>query len=1203
MPDSDPDLTLTFVEQLGPTPTGYQRTSGGKGFKWVPPSPEKLSQLLPQYAIEALAGRGGMGAVYRGTQKTLDRSVAIKILPPEVDDEDASYTERFKNEAKIMAKLEHPAIVPVYDFGETSEGQLYFVMSFINGTDVHQMIQSQGRLPPEHALAITAHVCDALAYAHSHGVVHRDIKPSNVLINMEGQVKVADFGLAKVDDPSQSSGLTKTGLAMGTPDYVAPETLTLGMTVDGRADLYAVGVMLYQMLTGNVPRGAWKAASIMIPGIDPRFDAIVSKAMQHDREERYQTAAEMRHDLDVILTTPLVQTGGESSAAIPMQTLAQKPVAKGPQKPQGSGTIGSSDTSVRPSENGGAPAKPNVGSKSARAPLFIGIGAAVAAVLAFFTLSGGDKPTSSAEPTRTPSDFQVPETSVRSTIAQAQPSPMPSTTPPASTLMPAADETKLAPNQINDGPTPIAASPASTTSPPSIEKPDSPAPERAEPSPPRASVPPPTPVSNPSSSNSNTTPIAFPPGQWVKVFTKFEDLPEDLRRPVSGVNYEDGWIVVPDGAKAPFITLPPHGQKDPKRNWGWRGTFKDGSTFELRLRDISTPVEQFYGCKGSSIYHSERKGGDMAAVPLVETTEKLAAALSHQVSFAAVGAHLVARRDHEPPMMATDSRIADGHLRLVNLKGAVRDIEVINLDGIPEAEALRILGVDEKGNDLRALAAKQEQQKAEQAKAMDAIAAIPELKALHDAFVKLQAERVTAPFDADLAKLNTSYLGGLEREIAKEKQKGHLDGVLLLEAEKKLIADKLPVPTEDDAGTPDALKALRKTYRDAFAKLDATRTANLKQLTDPLSIRLKQLETTLTQQNRIDHAKTVREYQEGLSSVASGATPSRTNPSGRATTNGVSETVNEAARNVRALASKLAPKEIAEWVLSRQGKLTIEKSGQRMTIEAGIPIPTSNFKIIVVTLSQTRDPRDPISDTELENLAGLKDMKELHLQGRSGFTGSFLASLAASRDLESLTIAECSFQPEQMANLSLFPNLVRLRISGGQVAEALISLPPLRKLESLSIHGVPTPEVLQSLAKHPKLLDLKCISRQFSTDHFRAIASIKTLTSLELQSSPQGPETLAVLAPLSKLESIYFSMSIRAEQLSGLEAVKTLKRVIFYFDNENADAEGVAAKLKLAQGIQNVELLTASPDDQKIIMAAEVIQKALPKTKVTLRRR
>ena len=261
----------------GPTPSGFQRTQSG-GQMWQPPSVEHLQALLPQYEIEALIGRGGMGAVYKGKQRALDRPVAIKLLPPEFDNDEANFTERFKNEARIMAKLDHPAIVPVYDFGETSEGQLYFVMAFIDGTDIQHMIQSQGRLPAEHALAITAHVCDALAYAHDHGVVHRDIKPSNILINMEGQVKVADFGLAKVDDPS-ASGLTKTGQAMGTPDFVAPEALITGVQTDGRADLYAVGVMLYQMLTGNIPRGMFTMPSVMLPGTDPRFDSIIAKAM------------------------------------------------------------------------------------------------------------------------------------------------------------------------------------------------------------------------------------------------------------------------------------------------------------------------------------------------------------------------------------------------------------------------------------------------------------------------------------------------------------------------------------------------------------------------------------------------------------------------------------------------------------------------------------------------------------------------------------------------------------------------------------------------------------------------------------------------------------------------------------------------------------------------------------------------------------
>ena len=148
--------------------------------------------MLPQYDQWEMIGCGGMGAVYKARQTSLDRLVAIKVLPPQVAEDEAEYIERFKNEARTMAKMNHPAIVAVYDFGETRDELLYIVMEYIDGTDVAKMIQSQGKLPVDHALAITAHVCDALAYAHEHGVVHRDIKPANILINMEGAIKVAD---------------------------------------------------------------------------------------------------------------------------------------------------------------------------------------------------------------------------------------------------------------------------------------------------------------------------------------------------------------------------------------------------------------------------------------------------------------------------------------------------------------------------------------------------------------------------------------------------------------------------------------------------------------------------------------------------------------------------------------------------------------------------------------------------------------------------------------------------------------------------------------------------------------------------------------------------------------------------------------------------------------------------------------------------
>ncbi|MCB1077692.1 MAG: serine/threonine protein kinase, partial [Verrucomicrobiae bacterium] len=184
-----------------------------------------MSLLLPAYDVEAMLGRGGMGAVYRAVQRSLKRTVAIKVLPPTADDE-LKFAERFRHEAETLARLNHPGIVHIHDFGETTNGLLYLVMEFVDGTDVHQLIQANGRLSEDYALAVTAHVCDALAYAHSRGIVHRDIKPANVLIDQEGNVKVADFGLAKMVDPTFDSGLTMSNVALGTPDFVAPEVLS-----------------------------------------------------------------------------------------------------------------------------------------------------------------------------------------------------------------------------------------------------------------------------------------------------------------------------------------------------------------------------------------------------------------------------------------------------------------------------------------------------------------------------------------------------------------------------------------------------------------------------------------------------------------------------------------------------------------------------------------------------------------------------------------------------------------------------------------------------------------------------------------------------------------------------------------------------------------------------------------------------------------
>ncbi len=336
-PDDEAGLSGLGRELLGGDSSGQQsgRKSTPSG-PWQPPSPEELQKLLPQYEVLSLLGRGGMGAVYQGRQISLDRLVAIKILSGELDDADQGFAERFKNEARAMAKLSHPGIVSVFDFGETPGGLLYIVMEFIEGTDVQQMISGKRRLHTEHAMAITAHVCDALAYAHERGIIHRDIKPSNIMVGYDGSVKVADFGLAKINQGGQTLGLTQSGMAMGTLHYMAPETLTLGTAVDHRADIYAVGVMLYQMLTGKLPQGMFEMPSMQVPGLDPRYDGIIAKALREDRDLRYGSAAELRRDLDAILTRPVVKAeagAGKAVAALPTQARPQRPGAGRPQQP------------------------------------------------------------------------------------------------------------------------------------------------------------------------------------------------------------------------------------------------------------------------------------------------------------------------------------------------------------------------------------------------------------------------------------------------------------------------------------------------------------------------------------------------------------------------------------------------------------------------------------------------------------------------------------------------------------------------------------------------------------------------------------------------------------------------------------------------------------------------------------------------------
>ena len=270
---ADPSLPTSFggIDPSEMLARGMQsaKISGG-AHGWTPPTPEEVGSLFPNYEILSMLGRGGMGAVYRARQTELDRLVAIKLLPLEIS-VDKDFADRFRREARAMAKLNHPNIIAVHDFGQTSEGHLFFAMEFVEGANLHDIIHGPG-LDAQQTLLIAGQVCIALAYAHGKGVVHRDIKPANVMVDTDGQVKVADFGLARLTDPTaETYGTTATGTVMGTPDYMAPEQKR-GMNVDHRADIYSLGVMLYEMLCRETPRGAFDLPSART-GCDPRLDA------------------------------------------------------------------------------------------------------------------------------------------------------------------------------------------------------------------------------------------------------------------------------------------------------------------------------------------------------------------------------------------------------------------------------------------------------------------------------------------------------------------------------------------------------------------------------------------------------------------------------------------------------------------------------------------------------------------------------------------------------------------------------------------------------------------------------------------------------------------------------------------------------------------------------------------------------------------
>src|SRR3954470_14855823 len=309
--------------------------------------------LSNRYELGEVLGYGGMSEVHKGRDVRLGRDVAIKVLRADLA-RDKTFQERFRREAQNSAALNHPAIVAVYDTGETQTeyGPLpYIVMEYVDGRTLRDMVKTQGPLSGKRAMEVMADVSAALDFSHRHGIIHRDVKPANVMITRTGAVKVMDFGIARAVHDGQAA-VTQTAAVIGTAQYLSPEQAR-GETVDARSDVYATGCVLCELLTGEPPftgdspvavayqhvREEPRKPSQLNPRVSPQLDAIVLKAMAKGAANRYQSAAEMRMDIVRVLSgqrpaAPMVMSEDDRTAMLGQQTRSTEIVPRGRHRPE-----------------------------------------------------------------------------------------------------------------------------------------------------------------------------------------------------------------------------------------------------------------------------------------------------------------------------------------------------------------------------------------------------------------------------------------------------------------------------------------------------------------------------------------------------------------------------------------------------------------------------------------------------------------------------------------------------------------------------------------------------------------------------------------------------------------------------------------------------------------------------------------------------
>jgi serine/threonine protein kinase len=1066
-----------------------------------------MQAMLPQYRFEVLLGRGGMGAVYKAVQVSLDRPVAVKVLPGGlIDDTDAQFAERFKNEARTMAKLNHPSIVNVFEFGETQTGLLYIVMEFVNGTDVARMISAQGKLPEDYALSITAHVCDALNYAHRNGIIHRDIKPANILINMDGAVKVADFGLAKQNDPGQS-GLTKTNMAMGTPDFVAPEALIPGMPLDGRADLYAIGVMLYQMLTGEIPRGMWTMPGLKL-GTDPRFDAIIAKAMQTDRESRYQSAAEIRRDLDTILTIPRAAAQTAAPAPKVVETAAKPAAGDAPAPPK------------KHSKAGDASKSPAAAGKSTRG-LFMGVSVSVLALVGgWFAVN---RPVESEK---------SPEVATK---VASEPKPVSKPSPPPSTAKAA---TLPRPPKRNALKTidllalldPVKDAVAVTKE-----------------------------AGRNEWKREGSSLVFQPDGQSGKlappVALECSDYEIEFKATKhSGNDRIHVDLPLKNGRILPLV-FNGHGRKVIGE--------QDGQTWGNAEREVHVAIRVIDGPGSTDRVFIQRL--NVKGNPLADWSGDLDAhgkqGESHP-EFPGQPLTSVFVKSDKYAVQVFTLRVFEGDAKVLRKARPESRLETPPpMKAAPVAAAMPAPAPAAMPSVAKPLPAGTEPSMPPPS---DPVALkLADFETKFQAALEREAE---AAYKAHINTLNTGYLAALDRELSAAAKAARLDDALVLREEKQRIVDGKGLPPEDLDTLPDSLKRLRGTWRSTEAGYAKVRNAKAAPLFETYDRALEGFQKELTQQNKIDDALRIKEARDALAARRAEAVAVVDAPVA------AEKTAPPAPSAVAAGESGSSWRRAAEWVLSLGGEINVKGVAGGIKAVKDLPSGRFSIQRIFLNLKPKEGAAITDDDlTRLNGLRDLEVLQLHHLPNVTGSGLAALASCADSmREIECYNVGlqpACidhllrwknlqvvnfndtkSLTSEALARLAALKHLRDLSLRGnpGFDSKALLALAECTKVTSLDLNGTAVAdEGLSALKGMTGLERLDLVDvRGVHGSGLAHLAGLMQLKTLRLANTQVVDESLRALSNLTSLEVLDLKQtkitSACLPHLAGLTKLKSL---------------------------------------------------------------